>query len=530
MAFEWYDWLIFSVFLGSSLLVGFFVAWKNSSKSTSDFLQASKSLTWFPVTVSLFASFTSAITLISTPSDIYKTNTDYIFILIPWLLGAVLSAHTFFKFFYRLDLTSSYEYLMLRFGSYNLRRFITGMFMIQSVVTMGIALYAPSLSFSAANDDADVWIFVLAAGVICTIYTTIGGLRAVVWVDVAQALIMVIVTIIILVKSWSDAGGISVVIEYNVNNSKIKTPNFGFDPYDPNAFWNMVFYTFTIWATFSVNQVAMQRCLSCKNELNGKLALYGTFPINFLVISLCVLIGLSLAVIYPEDPYISGEIKSYDQLLTYYVKSWQGWDGFLGLYSASLYSGAISTVSSSQAVLAQLTVDDFIKPIFKIDDERALRISRLLMVFYGGLAVLLAWVASHLGDLLRPTLSIMATFAGPFLGLFLMAVLPVTTQYGCMTGTFLAFSCAVWICVGSLTYSEEEISGLGYLYKLSYLYQGAIGCGLSVAFCFICSFSERFLNRIYKFNKYPYTVPSSATICTFLSKIFKLDVGFDDDN
>ena len=107
--------------------------------------------------------------------------------------------------------------------------------------------------------------------------------------------------------------------------------------------------------------------------------------------------------IYPDDPYKSGEIKSYDQLLTYYVKSWQGWDGFLGLYSASLYSGAISTVSSSQAVLAQLTLDDFIKPIFKIDDRQALRISRLLMVFYGGLAVLLAWVASHLGDLLRPT-------------------------------------------------------------------------------------------------------------------------------
>ena len=216
MAFEWYDWVIFSIFLGSSLVVGFFVAWKNKSTSTSDFMTASKSLSWLPVTISLFASFTSAITLISTPSDIYKSNTDYIFILMPWLIGAVLSANTgwlesfyqsfaklvifpsfvpltflpksgffylqyhisrnppfkYFKFFYRLDLTSSYEYLMLRFGSYNLRRFITGMFMIQSVITMGISLYAPSLAFSAANDDADVWIFVVAAGVICTVYTT----------------------------------------------------------------------------------------------------------------------------------------------------------------------------------------------------------------------------------------------------------------------------------------------------------------------------------------------------------------------
>ena len=94
MAFEWYDWVIFSIFLGSSLVVGFFVAWKNKSTSTSDFMTASKSLSWLPVTISLFASFTSAITLISTPSDIYKSNTDYIFILMPWLIGAVLSANT----------------------------------------------------------------------------------------------------------------------------------------------------------------------------------------------------------------------------------------------------------------------------------------------------------------------------------------------------------------------------------------------------------------------------------------------------
>lgn len=72
---------------------------------------ASKSQTWFPVTISMFASYTSAVTLISVPSAIYNGNIHYIWIIIPWFLGAVLASHTFFKTFYRLDLETNYDYL-----------------------------------------------------------------------------------------------------------------------------------------------------------------------------------------------------------------------------------------------------------------------------------------------------------------------------------------------------------------------------------------------------------------------------------
>ena len=377
------------------------------------------------------------------------------------------------------NFTNAYEYLTKRFGGFFVRRFITLAFMFQMLISMGIALYAPSLSFSAATDN-DTWIFVLFAGIICTIYTTIGGLRAVVWVDVVQAIIMLVVQIIILIKSFSDAGGAAYVWEYNVNASKIKSPEFKFDIYEANGFWNMFIYSFNIWAIFSVNQVAMQRCLACKSETHGKIALVSTWPINVVVIGISCLIGLTLAAFYDQrDLKSEGEIESYDQLLTYYVKSWEGWNGFLGLYCAALYSGAISTVSSSQNVLAQLTIDDFYEPIFgKIEENRKKMIVRVLMLVYGVFAILLAWVASKLGDLLRPTLSIISTFMGPFLGLFLASLVKFVDVSSTICGTALGFGLSLWLCIGTLTYdidASDGYQGLEKFYGMSYLLLAAFG-------------------------------------------------------
>lgn len=141
MAFFYYDWIIFAIFLSSGIVISVIINYQNKSKNATDFMLAGKSLSWFPVTISLFASFTSAITLISTPSEIYNNGVDYFWIVIPGLIGAVLTAETFFKLFYRLNLNTSYEYLSLRFGTIWIRRMVSGLYIIFALISMGIALY-----------------------------------------------------------------------------------------------------------------------------------------------------------------------------------------------------------------------------------------------------------------------------------------------------------------------------------------------------------------------------------------------------
>ena len=172
------------------------------------------------------------------------------------------------------------------------------------------------------------------------------------------------------------------------------------------------------------------------------------------------------------------------------------------------HSGAISSVSSSQAALAQITLNDFLKPtkIYKKHiktEKQAVFLSRFLMIFYGVIAILLAFVASLLGDLLRPTLSIAATFVGPFMGIFVAAVLPTTTLYGALSGGLASFVIAIWFCVGQINYVPRDdglIEGLDKIYALSYLLLAPIGIVISFVLVNVGSLIDRIVNQREQFK------------------------------
>lgn len=153
MAFEWYDWLIFATFLSSGIIIATIIKFTSKIENTDDFVLAGRSLSWFPVTISLFASFTSAITLISTPADIYQNNIDYFWIVIPWLIGAVLTAKTFFSLFYKMLFGSSYEYLERRFGNDMIKRMVSGVYVVFALISMGIALYFLGLKLKICQNS-----------------------------------------------------------------------------------------------------------------------------------------------------------------------------------------------------------------------------------------------------------------------------------------------------------------------------------------------------------------------------------------
>lgn len=361
-----------------------------------------------------------------------------------------------------------------------------------------------------------------------TIYSTIGGLKAVVWVDVIQAFVMIYVQTVILIKSVSDAGGFSQVLDYyqQPEINKLTWPNFRVNVYEPNNFWNMMIpYAINMWGSFTINQIAMQRLLACKSIKHGQTALYMIGPLFAFVTIICCGIGLCLAKIYQSADLVEqGKIGANDQLLTYYVASdyFSGWTGFLGLYSAALYSGAISTVSSAQAALAQLTLKDFVIPIHKFWQQREysrmakqgetidldkignsegltaqqkLNLSKILMAVYGILSVILAFVASNIGDLLRPVLSLAAGFTGPFLGIFIVASMKNSTAVGCMAGGLISFGFTMFVIVGQIYFKSNkpisEYEGYDYFANLSYLIPGGLGAMVGAIACWCCSVIDR---------------------------------------
>ncbi|KAF4516857.1 hypothetical protein B566_EDAN006251 [Ephemera danica] len=138
----------------------------------------------FPVACSLMASFMSAITILGVSKEIYSFGTEYVIINISYGLFTPIAAYGFLPVFYKMQSLSVYEYLERRFGIAT-RVAASLAFSLQMILYMGIVLYAPALALSAVTGLSKLGAL-LAVGLVCTFYSAIGGMKAVLVTDMFQ--------------------------------------------------------------------------------------------------------------------------------------------------------------------------------------------------------------------------------------------------------------------------------------------------------------------------------------------------------
>uniref|UniRef100_A0A493T8J7 Solute carrier family 5 member 6 n=1 Tax=Anas platyrhynchos platyrhynchos TaxID=8840 RepID=A0A493T8J7_ANAPP len=133
MEFTAIDYTIFTLLLVLSLAIGLFYALSGGRQRTvQEFLLANRSMGFLPVALSLLATFQSAVAILGVPAEIYRFGTEYWFLGCSYFLGLLIPAHVFIPVFYRLQITSTYEYLELRFNK-TVRIFGTVTFIFQMV-------------------------------------------------------------------------------------------------------------------------------------------------------------------------------------------------------------------------------------------------------------------------------------------------------------------------------------------------------------------------------------------------------------
>ncbi|XP_006835354.1 PREDICTED: sodium-dependent multivitamin transporter-like [Chrysochloris asiatica] len=173
--FSFVDYVVLVLLLVLSLAIGLYHACRGWGQHTiGQLLLADRKMGCFPVALSLLATFQSAVALLGVPSEIYRFGTQYWFLGCSYFLGLLIPAHIFIPVFYRLHLTSAYEYLELRFNK-TVRVCGTLTFIFQMVIYMGVVLYAPSLALNAVT-GFDLWLSVLTIGLVCAVYTALGSL------------------------------------------------------------------------------------------------------------------------------------------------------------------------------------------------------------------------------------------------------------------------------------------------------------------------------------------------------------------
>ncbi|KAI6079320.1 sodium-coupled monocarboxylate transporter 1 [Aix galericulata] len=447
--FSLWDYVVFAAMLLVSAAIGIYYAFAGGGQKTSkDFLMGGRSMSALPVALSLTASFMSAVTVLGTPAEIYRYGAIFCIFAITYALVVLCSAEIFLPVFYRLGITSTYEYLELRFNKY-LR-------LCGTTLYTGIVIYAPALALNQVT-GFDLWGAVVATGVVCTFYCTLGGLKAVVWTDVFQVGIMVAGFSSVIIRAVVVQEGIGHIVNDSYHGGRLNFWDFNPNPLQRHTFWTIVIGgTFTWTGIYGVNQSQVQRYIACKSRFHAKMSLYINLVGLWAILVCATLCGLSLYSIYKEcDPWSAKQVSALDQLMPYLVLDiFKDFPGMPGLFVASAYSGTLSTVSSSINALAAVTVEDLVRPHFRSLSEKKLSwISMGMSLFYGGVCIAMAALASLMGALLQAALSIFGMVGGPLLGLFALGILcSFANGIGAFVGLVTGFVVSLWVGIGSQIY------------------------------------------------------------------------------
>ncbi len=486
------DYIIIVVYLAAFLGIGFFF---KENKSSGDYFLGGRSMGWLPLSLSTMATQLSAISFISAPAFVglkdggglqWLTYEFGVPLAMAFLLIAVIPT------LYKSGIVSVYEYLEKRFDASS-RLLISFVFQISRSVATGVMVYTMALILQATV-GIDFWISILLIGVITLIYSYQGGMKAVIWGDVIQMIILFVGIIICLFYGISELGGFENFLT-QVDQDRLTAVDFdkwGFDNADGNdefGFWPMVIGGFFLYASYyGTDQTQSQRLLSAKGMPTIKKLLLANglfrFPLTF---TYCIM-GLVLGTLLIQDVGFqqamestyqanigSLEGKKADLMVPVFIIKYLP-NGIIGILIVAIMSAAMSTLSSTVNSLSAVTMEDFVKR-FRPDmsDAKYVMNSRLISLFWGVVCLGLAFFAGNIeGTVIEVINKVSSVFYGPMLAAFILAILTKKTH---------ALGANIGIVIGVLFNMYLWL----YVPEVFWFWWNAIGCVVTMLVAIVIS-------------------------------------------
>ncbi|KAK4295672.1 hypothetical protein Pmani_031784 [Petrolisthes manimaculis] len=400
-----------------------------------------------------------------TSTEVYYYGTQLSIIILGSIPGMALICKVTLPIFYQLGIVSLNEYLQLRYGSQALRQLGTCLQLCYSTLYMGICMYAPSLALSAVTNLSTNTSMLLLASV-TTFYITIGGVRAVVYTDVVQTVMMFTGVVVVTVMCCVDLGGLANLLAIADHGQRLQFFNMDPSPYVRHTFWSCFVLGFFLMIDYvGICQHTFQRFISVSklrtSEGLGWFFLGGIsvmWLLNFFA-------GLASYAIYSQcDPFTLGKINKPDQIFPYLVTDkFSFLPGLTGVFVSALYGGVLrlsvtnSSLSSSGSSAACLVWEDFLKhrPYFsRLTDRQATNVIKLLTVLTGLVALGSGVLMGGLGTIFLVAHTVLSVITGPRSGLFLSGILlPWVNAKGALVGFLVSILCSSWMVVGKFLWS-----------------------------------------------------------------------------
>lgn len=296
------DYVVLAAYL--LLMVAMGLAFSRRQESSNEFFLAGRSMGWFPVGISVMATLLSALSYSGVPGESYFEGFHYlilpamVWVCVPLMVKVVL------PLYHNLQMYSVYEYLELRFDV-RTRVVSSIVFVIWRLLWMGGVLYAPcKVLIIAAGVNVPEPVLLLSLGLIGTIYTFLGGMRAVIWTDVLQAFVMVAGVVLILWGTWSSIdGGLATVLGTASQKGRGEILETQFSWSSKWSVWGMAPHMLISMLSFYIaDQITVQRFLTARSlKASTRSFLLNCVSVTIMIPALA-LVGVSLFAYYQHHP------------------------------------------------------------------------------------------------------------------------------------------------------------------------------------------------------------------------------------
>jgi len=434
------DWSIVGAYGVAVIAIA---AWaKRRQRDSEDYLLGGHRLPWWLLGMSIIATSFSSISLLGWTGKGYVDGPRWFQLQAGELAAIVVVCVLFLPYFARLDLTTAYEYLERRFGP-RARWLASALFHVAVLARAGLFLYLTARAL-AVFTDLDVEVSIVLVGLLAMIYSSTGGLGAVVWTDGLQLLLVIVgVGSSVVLILGELPGGLGDVLA--LAHAPARPPPIDFDPSPGQwpTFWTGLFaYGLLALSVAGTNQQSVQRYLACRDLKASRRAAVLSWALGALIVLLTLGMGSALYLKYggaaiPADDVFSTFV--HNDLPT----------GLAGVMVAAVFAASMSSIDSAIHAMATATLVDFVERIRKtpLGEVKRLRVARLLTWVYGVLALGAAFYALSQGrDTIDLLLQWLGMLSGPVLGLFLLGMLTKrTVEWQALAGVGLGYL-AVLLC------------------------------------------------------------------------------------
>lgn len=449
------DIIVFLLF--TSGVVAFGCSFFKKKGTSEEFTSAGRSLPGWVVGMSIFATYVSSISYLGYPGKAFSGDWNAFVFSLSIPIASYFAARYFVPFYRSQDSISAYSFLENRFGPWA-RIYASSCYLLTQIARTGSILYLLALPMNVLL-GWHIQTIIVVTSVAIVLYSMLGGMKAVIWTEAIQGIILIggaLVCMFILL--FDMPGGPVQTFSIAMEDGKFSLGSFG-SSLSESTFWVCLIYgIFTNLQNYGIDQSYVQRYHTAKNEKEAKFsALFGGY-LFIPVSAVFFMIGTGLYAFYKVHPGILPDGVRADYVFPFFIVN-ELPVGLTGLLIASIFAAGMSTIATSVTSSSTIILTDYYQRFRKHAGNRErMLVLKLSSVGVGVAGILVAFAFMSVQSALDAWWALASIFSGGMLGLFLLGYISKKARnFDAVPGVVCGVILVCWIVISPFVHANLAI-------------------------------------------------------------------------